>query len=203
MSMPAMKSEAAVAAPAASAPAEIVTMTPKRAPVAEKYIKMARHTAVHVIPPLVVLALLLLFWELACRRAGSALPPPSRVFKETKELIFDPFFDRGGIDTLCIDVPVAASVILPRNDCAAFTIGDHLELRQVYREGAHPDAVRRPLRNAMGIDPLEVDVEGADSLVAPCDDRAPFTISNGTHPVLARCLDTDRRAVLDPLSVGV
>lgn len=96
--MPAMKSEAAVAAPAASAPAEIVTMTPKRAPTTEKYIKMAKDTAVQVIPPLVVLALLLLFWELACRRAGSALPPPSRVFKETKELIFDPFFDRGGID---------------------------------------------------------------------------------------------------------
>jgi nitrate/nitrite transport system permease protein len=98
MSMPAMKSEAAVAAPAASAPAEIVTMTPKRAPAMEKYVKIARDVAVHVIPPLVVLALLLLFWELACRRAGSALPPPSRVFKETKELIFDPFFDRGGID---------------------------------------------------------------------------------------------------------
>ena len=96
--MPAMKSEAAVAAPAASAPAEIVTMTPKRAPAMEKYVKIARDVAVHVIPPLVVLALLLLFWELACRRAGSALPPPSRVFKETKELIFDPFFDRGGID---------------------------------------------------------------------------------------------------------
>src|SRR5215813_6931912 len=98
MSMPAMKSEAAVAAPAASAPAEILTMTPKRAPVAEKYVKTAKETAVHVIPPLVVLALLLLFWELACRRAGSTLPPPSRVFKETRELIFDPFFDRGGID---------------------------------------------------------------------------------------------------------
>src|SRR5690349_18356111 len=98
MSMPAMKSEAAVAVPAAPAPAEIVTMTPKRAPVAEKYLKMARDTAARVIPPLVVLALLLLFWELACRRAGSTLPPPSRVFKDTKELIFDPFFDRGGID---------------------------------------------------------------------------------------------------------
>jgi nitrate/nitrite transport system permease protein len=98
MSMPAMKSEAAVAAPAASAPAEIVTMTPKRAPALEKYVKAAKDTAVHVIPPLVVLALLLLFWELACRRAGSTLPPPSRVFKDTKELIFDPFFDRGGID---------------------------------------------------------------------------------------------------------
>ncbi|MCP4616002.1 MAG: nitrate ABC transporter permease [Bradyrhizobium sp.] len=98
MSMPAMKSEAAVAAPAASAPAEIVTMTPKRAPTMDRYVKMARDAAVHVIPPLVVVALLLLFWELACRRTGSALPPPSRVFKETRELIFDPFFDRGGID---------------------------------------------------------------------------------------------------------
>ncbi len=39
-----------------------------------------------------------MFWELVCRRAGSTLPPPSRVFADTKELIFDPFFDRGGID---------------------------------------------------------------------------------------------------------
>jgi nitrate/nitrite transport system permease protein len=98
MSMTAMKTEAAVAVSATSAPAEIVTMTPKRAPRTEKYIKMAKETAVRVVPPLVVLALLVLFWELACQRAGSALPPPSRVFKETKELIFDPFYDRGGID---------------------------------------------------------------------------------------------------------
>src|SRR5881227_4291811 len=97
MSMPAMKTEAtAVALPAMPAP--VVTMTPKRAPRAEKYVKMARETAVRVVPPLIVLALLLLFWELACRRAGSTLPPPSRVFNETRELIFDPFFDRGGID---------------------------------------------------------------------------------------------------------
>jgi nitrate/nitrite transport system permease protein len=53
---------------------------------------------VRVIPPLVVIALLMLVWELVCRRAGSALPPPSKVFKDTKELIFDPFFDHGGID---------------------------------------------------------------------------------------------------------
>src|ERR1700752_3710246 len=97
MTMHAMKTEAtAVAIPAAAAP--VVTMTPKPAPRAEKYIKMAKETAVRVGPPLVGLALLLLFWELVCRRAGSTLPPPSRVFKDTRELIFDPFFDRGGID---------------------------------------------------------------------------------------------------------
>ena len=73
-------------------------MTPKRAPRSEKYVKMAKETAVRVIPPLIVLALLLLVWELICRRAGSTLPPPSRVFKDTRELILDPFFDHGGID---------------------------------------------------------------------------------------------------------
>src|SRR5882757_5756382 len=96
MNKPAKKIESA--AVLASAPAAVVKLVPKRLPVAEKYVKMARETAVRVVPPLIVLALLMLFWELACRRAGSTLPPPSRVFKETKELIFDPFFDRGGID---------------------------------------------------------------------------------------------------------
>jgi nitrate/nitrite transport system permease protein len=96
MNMPAKKIESA--AVLTNAPAPVIKLLPKRLPVAEKYVKMARETAVRVVPPLVVLALLLLFWELACRRAGSTLPPPSRVFKETRELIFDPFFDRGGID---------------------------------------------------------------------------------------------------------
>ena len=74
MSMHAIKVEAtAVAIPTASptAAAPVVTMTPKQAPRAEKYIKMAKETAVRVVPPLVVLALLMLFWELVCRRAGS------------------------------------------------------------------------------------------------------------------------------------
>jgi nitrate/nitrite transport system permease protein len=97
MSMPAIKTKATAAAiPAAAAP--VVTMTPKQVPRAEKYIKLTKETAVRVVPPLIVLALLLLFWELVCRRAGSTLPPPSRVFQETRELIFDPFYDRGGID---------------------------------------------------------------------------------------------------------
>jgi nitrate/nitrite transport system permease protein len=96
MSMPAVKSEPVTMRPATAAP--VVAMTPKRPPRAEKYVKLARETAARVVPPLIVLALLMLFWELACRRAGSTLPPPSRVYTDTKELIFDPFFDRGGID---------------------------------------------------------------------------------------------------------
>jgi nitrate/nitrite transport system permease protein len=101
MNMPAIKTETAtaIAAPAAATAASpVVTMTPKRPPRAEKYIKMASETAARVVPPLIVLVLLMVFWELVCRRTGSTLPPPSKVFKDTKELIFDPFFDRGGID---------------------------------------------------------------------------------------------------------
>ncbi|MCP1853891.1 MULTISPECIES: nitrate ABC transporter permease [unclassified Bradyrhizobium] len=99
MSMPAMKTEvSAVAIPTAAAAAPVVTMTPKRAPRAEIYARMAKETAARVVPPLIVVALLLVVWELICRRAGSSLPPPSKVFKDTKELILDPFFDNGGID---------------------------------------------------------------------------------------------------------
>src|SRR5260370_5401807 len=96
MNMPAIKTEPVTMLPATAAP--VVAMTPKRPPRADKYVKMAREAAVRVVPPLIVLALLMLFWELVCRRAGSTLPPPSRVYKDTRELIFDPFFDRGGID---------------------------------------------------------------------------------------------------------
>ena len=78
-----MKTEAtAVAIPVTSptTAAPVVTMRPKLTSRTEKYTKMAREAAVRVVPPLIVIALLLLFWELVCRRAGSTLPPPSRVF---------------------------------------------------------------------------------------------------------------------------
>ncbi|MGJ5181720.1 nitrate ABC transporter permease [Bradyrhizobium oligotrophicum] len=101
MSMPALINDNApkiVPTTSPSASASVVTMTPKQPPKSERYVKMASEAAVRVVPPLIVLALALLIWELLCRRAGSALPPPSRVFNDTRELIFDPFFDNGGID---------------------------------------------------------------------------------------------------------
>jgi nitrate/nitrite transport system permease protein len=57
-----------------------------------------RQLSERAVPPLVVIGLVLLLWELACRKAGSALPAPSAVLSDTWELIVDPFFDRGGID---------------------------------------------------------------------------------------------------------
>ncbi|MFN5568286.1 MAG: nitrate ABC transporter, permease protein, partial [Bradyrhizobium sp.] len=76
MSMPALTSDSAPKiVPTASAPtaasASVVTMTPKQPPKAERYVKMAREAAVRVVPPLIVLALFLIVWELLCRRAGT------------------------------------------------------------------------------------------------------------------------------------
>ncbi|QKE65483.1 nitrate ABC transporter permease [Aquipseudomonas campi] len=51
-----------------------------------------------LLPPLVILLLLGLFWELLCSGAGAALPPPSQVLSDTWELIIDPFYDNGGND---------------------------------------------------------------------------------------------------------
>jgi nitrate/nitrite transport system permease protein len=50
------------------------------------------------IPPLVVLVLLMVLWEIAASGAKSALPPPSRIWKEAKDLIVDPFFVHGTQD---------------------------------------------------------------------------------------------------------
>ena len=51
-----------------------------------------------VVPPAVVLLVLLIVWELLASGAASGLPAPSRVWMESKELILNPFFDRGGVD---------------------------------------------------------------------------------------------------------
>ncbi|MBR0647468.1 nitrate ABC transporter permease [Plastoroseomonas hellenica] len=51
-----------------------------------------------VAPPLLVLAVLLVLWEVAASGPGATLPPPSRVWADAHDLIVDPFYDRGGLD---------------------------------------------------------------------------------------------------------
>lgn len=54
--------------------------------------------AARVVPPLLVIAALGILWEYAAGGSGATLPPPSRVWADSRELILDPFFDRGGLD---------------------------------------------------------------------------------------------------------
>jgi nitrate/nitrite transport system permease protein len=98
MNMPVLKSETAVSFPPVPAPAKVLAITPKKTPLATRAVARAKIVAANVVPPVVVIALGLLVWELLCRKAGATLPPPSKVLKDTWELIVDPFFDRGGLD---------------------------------------------------------------------------------------------------------
>ena len=83
MSLPALKLEAPAPA-AAPSPGEVVAFRTQRPSDAlAKILPALRGTASHVVPPLVVLTLFLLIWEIACRRTGAGLPPPSVVFRDT------------------------------------------------------------------------------------------------------------------------
>jgi nitrate/nitrite transport system permease protein len=96
MNMPLVKAEPTAMMPPATA--KILPPAPKRQALAARVAGRLGELAVRVVPPVVVIALALLVWELLCRGAGSTLPPPSRVLNDTWELIVDPFFDRGGLD---------------------------------------------------------------------------------------------------------
>lgn len=85
-----------LAAPAAPAPlaAKKKTGSPAMSRLKDLFVRFLTVT----VPPLVMLALIVVVWELLCRRAGATLPPPSKVFATSWELIAHPFYDRGGLD---------------------------------------------------------------------------------------------------------
>ncbi|MCQ4304581.1 nitrate ABC transporter, permease protein [Stutzerimonas frequens] len=80
--------------PASTEPVSIVR--PSRA--AALMQRSGRYAVQQLVPPLVILLLLGLIWEMLCSGADAALPPPSQVIAETWELIVDPFYDNGGND---------------------------------------------------------------------------------------------------------
>ncbi|MCQ4294478.1 nitrate ABC transporter permease [Pseudomonas stutzeri] len=60
--------------------------------------RSGRYAVQQLVPPLVILLVLGIIWEMLCSGADAALPPPSQVVAETWELIIDPFYDNGGND---------------------------------------------------------------------------------------------------------
>ena len=50
------------------------------------------------VPPLIVIAVLLTIWQVACSHPGASLPPPTQVFTEAYDLIAYPFFNYGDQD---------------------------------------------------------------------------------------------------------
>jgi nitrate/nitrite transport system permease protein len=60
--------------------------------------EFARGVGERVLPPLIMIVLIVAVWQVACDRPGATLPPPSKVLQTSWELIFNPFYDRGGLD---------------------------------------------------------------------------------------------------------
>ena len=101
MNMPVAKTEVVTSMPSppsAPAAAKILPLTSKRLPMKTRLLTLLRDVASAVIPPVVMVALLLVLWELLCRKTGATLPPPSKVIRDGWELIAHPFYDHGGLD---------------------------------------------------------------------------------------------------------
>ncbi|MFS4424143.1 nitrate ABC transporter permease [Stutzerimonas stutzeri] len=60
--------------------------------------RSGRYAVQQLLPPLVILLVLGVIWEMLCSGPDAALLPPSQVIAETWELIVDPFYDNGGND---------------------------------------------------------------------------------------------------------
>ena len=98
MAAPALKNE--TVAPLPAQPTAAVVSLPQRKPEARGKAIMTRlrQIAVTVLPPLVVLALIMIVWQIAFAKPGASLPAPSVIWKESKDLILDPFFVAGPQD---------------------------------------------------------------------------------------------------------
>lgn len=57
-----------------------------------------RHAAALLVPPLLLVGVLVGLWEWAASGPAATLPPPSRVWADSHELVTNPFYDRGGLD---------------------------------------------------------------------------------------------------------
>ncbi len=78
----------------ASATITAVAPAPRALPQINKLAEIAKQ----VVPPLLVLAVFVAIWEIWGNQPGATLPAPSTVWAQSRDLIVDPFYDRGGLD---------------------------------------------------------------------------------------------------------
>jgi nitrate/nitrite transport system permease protein len=82
--------------PVVVAPATVTPTAPT--PRALPKINVLGEFAKKIVPPLVVLALFVTFWQVWSSQPGAALPSPTTIWAQSYDLIVDPFYDRGGLD---------------------------------------------------------------------------------------------------------
>lgn len=96
--MPALaKKQTTATAAAASKTATILPLS-KRPAARFDVKKIAATIARNVVPPLVVLMILLVVWQVLCSSPTASLPSPHQVWQESYDLIAYPFFNYGSQD---------------------------------------------------------------------------------------------------------
>jgi nitrate/nitrite transport system permease protein len=102
MNMPLLKSHATAAMPAPRAapatPGTVLRLTLPKASFASKLAPRLNAVAARILPPLIMLALILVVWQILCSRPGATLPAPTKIWSEARDLITDPFFVAGPQD---------------------------------------------------------------------------------------------------------
>lgn len=78
--------------------AKVHALPVPRRRLADRILPVLGTVAANVIPPLIVIAVLVTFWQIVCSAPTSPLPAPSAIINGSWELISDPFYDRGGLD---------------------------------------------------------------------------------------------------------
>lgn len=69
-----------------------------RKPLSQRLLPWLKTVMVNVLPPLLTVALIALFWQIAASGPQSSLPPPTRIWEEAKDLIVSPFYWAGSQD---------------------------------------------------------------------------------------------------------
>ena len=97
MNMQAIKTQTATAMPIAAS--EVLRLpVPKPSFVKARLVPAAGALAAKLIPPIVMIGLLLIVWQVLCSKPGATLPSPSKIWTEAYDLIVDPFFVAGPQD---------------------------------------------------------------------------------------------------------
>jgi nitrate/nitrite transport system permease protein len=77
---------------------KVVSLQTPRNPLASRLAAALGEVAAAVFPPLVMLAMLLLVWQLATDKPDASLPSPLKIWTEANDLIVSPFFVYGPQD---------------------------------------------------------------------------------------------------------
>ncbi len=92
------RASAAASVAVAAAPPRVLALPPAKPGATLRIVRGFGRAVANALPALVVVVLLLLIWELASSGPKASLPPPSKIWLESQELILQPFFVNGPQD---------------------------------------------------------------------------------------------------------